>query len=187
MGSLVSFYLLLMKYKYLIAAGRAHLANYPGYEPSKRLTTMFPAGARWMYDRLIELDGRNTCPFDPATNYNFYGWLKYGVCVVGFLLSCRGFAVYAPLLVPVSILVFYLLEIQFLFLFPLLIDNSKEPVRRGIREVFKIGIIGCLFIVIPISLFMLLGLCNKRQRYLNWHIGCMAILIWYNDEVRNRL
>jgi len=62
-----------MRYKYLIAASRAHLTNYPGYEPVRGLTTMFPAGARWMYDRLAEIDGSNTRPFDPATNYNFYG------------------------------------------------------------------------------------------------------------------
>jgi hypothetical protein len=176
-----------MKYKYLIAAGRAHLANYPGYEPAKGLTTMFPTGARWMYDRLAELDKSNIRPWDPAINYNLYGFLKYGICVAGFLLSCVGLAVYAPLLVPVSILVFYLFEIQFLFLFPLLIDHSEKPVIMGIRAVFTIGIIHCLFTVIPIGCYMLAGLLHKRQRYRNWYIGCMAILIWYNDEVRNRL
>jgi len=103
------------------------------------------------------------------------------------MLSAGWFLNYAPLFIPLSIVVFYLFEIQFLFLFPLLIDNSKEPVRRGIREVFKIGIIRCLFTVIPIAFFMLLGLFHKRQRYRNWYIGCLAILIWYNDEVRTRI
>ena len=176
-----------MKYKYLIAAGREHLADYPGYEPVRGLTTMFPAGARWMHDRLAGLDKSNIRSWDPAINYNLYGFLKYGICMAGLLLSGWWFLVSAPLLLPVSILVFYLLEIQFLFLFPLLLDNSDKPIRNGIREVFKIGIINCLFTVIPIGFYMMIGLFHKRQRYRNWYIGCMAILIWYNDEVRARL
>lgn len=183
-----------MNYKYLIAASRAHLANYPGYEPARGLTTMFPAGARWMYDRLVELDEQNNRtdeqdnrPFDPAINYNLYGSLKYGVCVAGFLLSTGWFFKYAPLFIPLSVLVFYLCEIQFLFLFPLLIDDSRQPILSGIREVFKIGIFKCLCTVIPIAFFMMVGLFHKRGRYRNWYIGCLAILIWYNDEVRTRI
>jgi hypothetical protein len=176
-----------MNYKYLIDASKTHLEKYPGYEPARGFMTMFASGARWMYDRLVELDERSNQPWDPAINYNLYGFLKYGICVAGFFLSCWWFSAYSPLLAPCSILVFYLCEIQFLFLFPLLIDHSRQPILSGIREVFKIGIFKCLCTVIPIAFFMMMGLFHKRGRYRNWDIGCLAILIWYKDEVRTRL
>jgi hypothetical protein len=120
-----------MNYQYLIDAGKTHLEKYRGDEPARGLATMFPSGARWMYDRLVELDSPNSRPFNPAINYNLYGYLKYGICLLGFFLSCWWFSVYAPLLVPCAILVFYLCEIQFLFLFPLLIDQSEQPILSG--------------------------------------------------------
>ena len=189
-----------MKYKYLIDAGKAHLEKYPGYEPVSHPSkifhmgttifhvgaTMFPMGAKWMYDRLNELDGDNIRPFDPRINYNFYGCLKYGACLSGAFLATWWLQRHGPLLMPLSMLLFYLIEIQFLFLFPLLIDNARHPILTGIREVFRIGVIKCLFTVIPISIFMMTGLLRKKDMFRNWYIGCLSILIWYNHEVRNR-
>jgi hypothetical protein len=175
-----------MNYRNLLAASKEHLANYPGDNCRQRLATMFPSGARWMYDRLNELDSRNIRPFKISTNYNFYGFLKYGICFMGSGLCCWWFLKHAPLLTPLSVLCFYLLEIQFLFLFPLLLDNSGKPILTGMCKVFEIGIGKCLFIVMPIAFFMVLGLFKKRNNLMDWHIGCLAILIWYNNEVRVR-
>lgn len=185
-----------MKFKHLIDAGKAHLEEYPGYAPisvpgrmfplSANLRMMFPLGARWMHDRLNELQG-SIRSFDPAINYNFYGYLKYGICISGAFLAAWWLSGYGWLFIPLAILLFYLLEIHFLFLFPLLIDHSSRPVLTGIRAIFKIGIVQCLFTVIPISIFMMTGLLWKKDRFRNWYIGCLAILIWYNNEVRNRI
>lgn len=176
-----------MNYKQLIAAGRTHLAKYPGYAPASGIAGMFPSGARWMYDRLNELDEKDTRPFDAGINYNFYGSLKYGICFSAFLLSIWWFSKHEPLLIPLSILLFYLFEVQFLFLFPLLLDNARKPLLRSLRETYKIGIPKCMFIVIPISFFMMIGLFQKKDIFRNWHIGCLAILIWYNNEIRIRV
>ncbi|HWK08354.1 MAG TPA: hypothetical protein VNS58_32230 [Puia sp.] len=176
-----------MTYKKLIAAGKTHLEKYPGQDPAPDPATLFSAGARWMSDRLNQLDGNHTPAFNPHINYTLYGSLKYGICLLGCGLSGWWLSKYSMLLTPLSILVFFLLEVNFLFLFPLLIDNSATPVRGSIRAVFKIGILKCVFTVIPIALFMVVGLFRKRETVRNWYIGCLAILIWYNDEVRNRI
>jgi hypothetical protein len=176
-----------MNYQHLIAAGREHLAKYPVHAPVTGPMTMFPGGARWMYDRLNELDGSNPRPFDPEINYTLYGYLKYGICLTGSSLACWWAFQYSPLLVPFSILIFYLLEIHFLFLFPLLIDGVRQPVLNGIREVCRIGVIRCLLTVIPISIFMMTGLFRRKNNFHNWYIGCLSILIWYKNEVRNRI
>ena len=176
-----------MNYKHLITASREHLAKYPGHAPVSGPMTMFPGGARWMYDRLNELDGSDVRPFDPKINYSLYGYLKYGICLTGLSLACYWSFKFSMLLIPLSILLFYLLEIHFLFLFPLLIDRARWPVLNGIREVFRIGVIPCLLTVIPISIFMMTGLFRRKNSFRNWYIGCLSILIWYKNEVRNRI
>ena len=176
-----------MNYQQLIKASRTHLEKYPGYGPSSNPLTLFPTGARWMYDRLIELDGNTIPPFDPKINYTLYGYLKYAICLSGSLAALWWFSTYSPLLLPLSVIIFYILEIHFLFLFPLLLDHSKRPILRGARATFNIGLLKCLSIVIPISMFMLIGLFRKGDSVRNWYIGCLAILIWYNHEVRNRI
>jgi len=133
-----------MRYKELIRAGRAHLEKYPGYGPVTNPVTMFPLGARWMYDRLAELDEKNCQPFDGKINYNLYGSLKYGICLSGFVPVIGWFSKYGWPALPLSVLLFYILEIHFLFLFPLLIDHSKRPIRTGMCLAFKIGILRCL-------------------------------------------
>ena len=184
---LVSLYLLRMNYQYLLTAGEAHLEKYPGYITGANPLTLFPKGARWMHNRLNEFEGNNSRPFDPGANYTLYGYLKYTVCLTGFFLAIVWSYEHNLLLAPLSVLLFYLLEIQFLFLFPLLIDRSKSPILTGIRKVFRIGILQCLSTVIPISFFMLTGILRKGDWTRNWHIGCLAILIWYNNDVRNRI
>jgi hypothetical protein len=205
MDILVSFYLLSMKYKELIDAAVEHLRKYPGAGGGRGeggagwgdggIGWWFEAGdekrwkggARWMYERLNELDGGFRRPFDAEINYAGYGRLKYGICLTGFFWSGWWLSTYEILYIPFSVLIFYLLEVQFLFLFPLLIDQAKRPVWTGIREVLRIGLIRCIMTVIPISIFMMTGLFIKGNRLRNWYIGCLAVLIWYNDEVRVRI
>jgi hypothetical protein len=173
-----------MNYKELIDAAVEHLRKHPGDGSG---TKGWKGGARWMYERLNELGSGYRRPFDAEINYTGYGCLKYGICLAGFFWSGWWLSTYEILYIPFSVLVFYLLEVQFLFLFPLLIDQVKRPVWTGIQEVLKIGLIRCIMTVIPISIFMMMGLLKKRNRLRNWYIGCLAVLIWYNDEVRVRI
>jgi hypothetical protein len=162
-------------------------ALHAGKTAAPRPANMFPSGARWMFDRLNELDGTDNRVFNTAINYNLYGGLKYGVCLAGTFLFIAAGLRYSYWCVPLAVVFFYLLEVHFLFLFPLLIDNTKHPLRTGIRSVYGLGLLSCLFTVIPIAIFMLLGLLRKQDALRNWLIGCLAILIWYNNAIRKRM
>jgi len=176
-----------MNYKDLLRTGKTHLEKFPDNAAVPGPLHIFPSGARWMFDRLNELDGKKEQAFNTTVNYNFYGCLKYGVCLTGFGLSICCCLHYNYWCIPMSILLFYVLEVHFLFLFPLLIDNSQRPMLTGIQKTYQLGLFKCLFTVVPIAIFMLLGLLRKKDPFRNWHIGCLAILIWYKNEVRNRI
>jgi hypothetical protein len=140
-----------------------------------------------MHDRLGELRPGDVAPFDSDTRYTIYGLVKYGICLTAAGLAAVGISGYPLFAAPLSILVFYLFEIHFLFLFPLLIDRSPRPLLTSIRATYKIGVWRCLITVIPVAGYMLAGLFRKTDRLGNWYTGCLSILIWYDHEIRNRL
>ncbi|MBS1663752.1 MAG: hypothetical protein JST68_22095 [Bacteroidetes bacterium] len=167
-----------MRYRQLIAASKTHLAGRVTHVEGPRV---FSLGARWMYDRMRELD--DIGPFDPTVRYTGYGLLKYGVCLTA---SSVLLLLFGPLAIPLSIVIFYLFEVHFLFLFPLLIDQTPHPILASVRATYKIGLAQCFFTVIPIAVYMMAGLFRKTNRLDNWYVGCLAIVIWYNHEIRNR-
>lgn len=158
------------------------LAGNPG-----PINKIFSQGAQWMHYQLYELHPTTTPAFSPNTQYTAYGLLKYGACLTAFIPTLAAFPTSGPIIIPLSILAFYLVEIHFLFLFPLLIDQTPHPILASIRATYKIGIARCLLTVIPVAAYMLIGLLNKKHRLDNWYIGCLAILIWYNHEIRTRV
>lgn len=173
-----------MTYRQLIEASKTHHATVAHRPPLPRLATLFSFGAQWMYDRLHELQPCNKHPFDPGINYNVYGGIKYAVCLAGLSLALFTHRLMA---IPVGVAFFYLLEVHFLFLFPLLIDGHPRPLLASIRATHKIGVGKCLAMVLPIAGFMLIGLVRKTDRLRNWYVGCLAIIIWYDHETRVRL
>lgn len=176
-----------MNYYELLMEGRAHLAQYPSYEPVGDAGAVFVEGGRWMGDRLRELRGRDPRADGPVVDFNFYGCLKYGICLAGSGLVIVWAWMVNLWLMPLAGLVFYILEAPFVFLFPLLIDRVPKPLLTGLRMLRRIGLLRCLGTVIPISVFMLAGLFRRRNRIHQWYVGCMAIVIWYQYEVRNRI
>jgi len=175
-----------MTYRELISASKTHLQHASAANPGP-VTTIFSQGAEWMHHKLYELHPTTTPAFDPNTNYTTYGLLKYGICLTVSIGSLITLATFTPMLIPLSIIIFYLAEIHFLFLFPILIDQTPDPILAGIRATYRIGIIKCLITVIPIAAYMLIGLLNKKHRLTNWYTGCLAIIIWYDHEIRPRL
>jgi hypothetical protein len=153
---------------------------------TRQLTTLFPTGARWMYDRMQELRPSDL-PFDPGINYTGYGLLKYGACLAGFALAILPSAKYGLFTIPLSIASFYVVEVHFLFLFPLLIDQTPRPLLTGIRIAWSIGIGRCLITVIPIATYMMLGLFRRSDPFSNWYTGCLKIITWYDHEIRDRI
>ncbi|MEO6228587.1 MAG: hypothetical protein ABJB11_22165 [Ferruginibacter sp.] len=147
---------------------------------------LFTHGARWMHAQLDDMRDTKTT-FDEQTNFEFYGWMKYGVSVGAGLVSAIFLYRLHPLLSPLAVLMFYFCEVQMLFLFPLLIDKVPNPFYASIRETAAIGALKAMMIIIPVSIRMLLGLFNRKAPLLNWYTGCLVVVTWYQHEIRNRL
>lgn len=185
MAGVVSIHLLLMKFRRLIAQSRANLEQDPAIHGTLSLN-VFDSGAHWMFEKLNE-NGNSKLRFNSRTNYSAYGILKYSVSLLAFVVSAYLLMKISWLLIPLSVVIFYIAEVHFLFLFPVLLDNAERPLLTSMRETYRTGIFTAVFTVIPIGFFMLLGLLNFRDPLRNWYVGCLAVIIWYRDEVRNRI
>jgi len=170
-----------MSYQDLLANSKIHLSRFPGEQKTNSNTYIFTEGARWMTQRLNELDGGQR-HFDPLLPYERYGYFKYIFCLSCFLLSAGVFWTNAIFLIPLAVVVFYFFEIHLLFLFPLLIGGVDHPIAKSIRMTYQIGIFTTLKTIIPIGVFMVLGLFRRQHPLKNWYLGCLAVLIWYVDE-----
>ena len=176
-----------MHYKTLINQSKEHLGKHPEFISVRFPATQFSTGAKWMLDRLNEMEGVERSEFNQSINYNTFGIFKYGISLLAWLISGLLFYQINVALTPLSVLVFYFFEIHFLFLFPILIGGSKRPVLVSIRETYKVGVIRALLTVIPIGIHMVVGLLNLKNPLYNWHVGCLAIVIWYQHEIRDRV
>jgi hypothetical protein len=176
-----------MNYRELISQSNAWLQSHPSRMEREIRADLFGSGARWMFNRLNEFGGSRQAEFNLSINFGFYGFLKYSISLSVFFISAILLFRLNIFLLPLSIFVFYLCEIHFLFLFPLLIDNVKNPLQTSIRQSYKTGILKTLFTVMPIGFYMVAGLFRPHDPLRNWYVGCMAIIIWYQHEVRNRV
>lgn len=150
-------------------------------------SNIFDAGARWMFERLHKDEPEATAAFDASINFSYYGYLKYGLSLLAFLTTCFALGKVHLLLTPLAVLVFYVFEVHFLFLFPLLLDKVKNPIQTSIKQTYRVGFGRALLWVFTIAMYMLSGLLNRRNPWRNWHIGCLSIVLWYRYEVRNRV
>lgn len=172
-----------MYFSYLIAASRAHFKQYPDALSYNYSVKFFHEGGEWMKDRMSELNSI-THKSSSTVQYIYYGWFKYGISAILFAVMGMWFYSIHPGLLPISIIGFYVVEVHFLFLFPLLINGDQQPVINSIKKTYQVGLLKAIFTIIPIAVYMLVGLL-KKQPLLNWHTGCMSILIWYNNETGN--
>jgi len=170
-----------MRYQELLSESREHLRRFPAASEQTVSFFIFTNGAEWMLDRMNELDGKKRI-FDASTPYAQYGYFKYGICLMAFFALSYFLFYEAMILLPAAILVFYILEIHFLFLFPLLLDKVENPLLRSIKMTYDIGCLQALLTVMPIGFFMVFGLLNLKKPLKNWYLGCLSILIWYNHE-----
>jgi hypothetical protein len=174
-----------MKSAQLIAQSEAQLARAPLRCKDTFAFNVFESGAEWMAAQLS--DGRPVSDFIASRKYSVYGWMKYGLSLMAMIISLWMCVNINLWLLPLSIVVFYLVEVHFLFLFPLLIDDVASPVLTSIQQTYKSGLFVSLLTVMPIGFYMLAGLLNVRDPFRNWHVGCLAVILWYKNEVRNRI
>lgn len=176
-----------MRLKELFNQSALYLESEPRILARPVSVDVFRRGGEWMRAWLSEWRSQETQNDGPPIDFNAYGWFKYTLCISLMLLSVWGFYRIAPWLMPVSLIVFYIAEVHFLFLFPLLIDGVEHPLRTSIRITYRIGLLRVLVRVIPIGLFMMIGLLRFSDPFRNWHTGCLAVLIWYKQDVRDRI
>lgn len=176
-----------MKFYNLLIKSKIHFEKYPYVIEELQAVNIFNLGATWMHTRLQELRGYNIATFAEASHYNCYGVLKYLILVSCLFITSLMFYYIHVVLIPFTILIFYFVEAHFIFLFPLLIDSTKNPFQESIKLSYKIGIVKAFLNVMPISVFMIIGLFNYKKPLRNWYLGCLAVLIWYEEAIGNRV
>lgn len=147
---------------------------------------VFTDGAKWMCNHLNQLSDHKI-EFNDSVNYTAYGFLKYGISLLFFSLSLFFFVHINILLAPLAVVIFYFAEVHFLFLFPLLIDGVQHPLQQSVKATYGIGLFRSIYTVFRVGLFMIAGLFNTAKPLYNWHVGCLAIIIWYQHDVRSRI
>lgn len=167
----------------LLRQSARQLAERPAQVRQPLSIHIFTTGARWMFAHLPPQAGR-WGGFDETIHFGRYGSLKYGSSLLA-LLVVAGELVKLHLWwwLPLAGLAFYVVEVHFLFLFPLLLDGVAHPLRASIRATYRVGLLKALTWTLAIAAFMLAGLLNFRRPWRNWHIGCLALSYWYHHEV----
>ncbi len=143
-------------------------------ERAAQTTRDFASGAEWMRLALECLRGE---PPQGRAAFQWLGLLKYGACALGFAACWR----LAPLLSPLS---FYAVEAQMVFLFPLVLDSHPAPWRESLRLTRRAG--GTLRVmrtVMRLAFTMLFGGLRDGRFVRAWCLGCLAVVLWY-EEVR---
>ena len=149
----------------------------------------FTSGAEWMSYAMSHY--RATLIPANQVNYQYYGTLKYGLASIG-ALAVIGFAIWSKLwiVLPLVVIVFYAIEAQMVFLFPLLIDSHSDPIRHSIQWTNRAGgTIPVMWTVMQLACVMLFGGFVGQGFIRSWALGCLSVCIWY-EELRlaqNRL
>jgi hypothetical protein len=84
------------------------------------------------------------------------------------------------LLLIMCVPVFYAIEAQMVFLFPLALDGSAGPFRESRVWTRQAGgTLEVMRLVLPIAVTMLFGGFVGRGFVRSWCIGCLAVCVWY--------
>jgi predicted MPP superfamily phosphohydrolase len=111
------------------------------------------------------------------------GFIKYGLATSAALAWAGGtWALGLYLLAPFAVLVFYAIEVQMVFLFPLALDGGATPFRSARSWTRRAGgTIAAMRVVLPLAAVMLAGGLVGRGFVRCWCLGCLAVCLWYED------
>ena len=94
----------------------------------------FRSGAMWMRRAMVQIRGV-PIPEPITANFHALGWLKYGAAsIVALGWAIAMIAIDWPVLAIGSIPLFYAVEAQGVFLFPVAIDGEPRPFRAARRR-----------------------------------------------------
>lgn len=145
----------------------------------------FGSGGWWMRQALEHL---RRAPL-PGTvrDLNTLGVIKYGIACLACLL-CASVILWLqqPALLLLSVLAFYAVEAQMVFLFPVALEGNPQPFGEARRKMSEAGgTLVVMGVVLPVAATMLLGGFVGRGFVRSWCLGCLAVCIWY-EAVRTR-
>jgi hypothetical protein len=76
--------------------------------------------------------------------------------------------------------IFYAIEAQFVFLFPLALDGERTPFRAAWAWTRRAGgTLAVMRVVLPLAAVMLFGGLLGRGFVRCWCLGCLAVCLWY--------
>jgi predicted MPP superfamily phosphohydrolase len=112
------------------------------------------------------------------------GFAKYALACAALVLTWGAWWLGVPwwLVAPASILAFYAVEVQFVFLFPLAIDGCVRPWREARSITSAMGTLDAMAVVMPLAAVMLAGGFLGQGFVRCWCLGCLAVTLWYEEE-----
>lgn len=157
------------------------LALHPELLESAKSVKGFGGGARWMH-QAMRLLGWRLPPFSDTSSHTIRGFAKYITCLLAAAVgvgACWGSSLWS--LAPViGGLVFYMVEAQMVFLFPVVLAGSRAPWCRSYALTqFAGGTWTVMLTVMPIAFRMLTGGLRPEGSIGAWCRGCLAIVIWH--------
>jgi hypothetical protein len=149
----------------------------------------FISGAAWMELVLAELRGQRQRPV-PACLQGF-GILKYTLATLAasMVLWLAVTTQRYPLLL-LCIPAFYAVEVQMVFLFPIVLDRLPKPFKASLQWTKAAGgTLATMRIVLVLAAVMLFGGLFGKGFIRCWCLGCLAVVLWYEDirQARNQL
>jgi predicted MPP superfamily phosphohydrolase len=147
--------------------------------------TGFSSGGHWMREALQTL--RGTPLPGEVRHFNALGLFKYALASAAGLLALLPAIVWRqPLLLLLAVPAFYAVEAQFVFLFPVALDGSRQPLGDSRRWTAAAGgTLAVMRVVLPLACVMVFGGFTGRGFVRCWCLGCLAICIWY-EKLHNR-
>lgn len=136
-------------------------------------TRDFAAGAEWMRLALRVLRGQAP---EGRANFQLLGLVKYSACALAFLALARWS-------LPLAVLAFYAVEAQMVFLFPLCLDGRPYGENRTLVRRAG-GTLAVMRTVMRLAFTMLTGGLRDRRFVRAWCLGCLAVVLWYEETRR---
>ena len=141
----------------------------------------FVSGAEWMGQIMAFV--RNGQLSHHAVAYQTLGLFKYGLATslaLSFLALVAWLHAW-PFILG-AVFVFYAVEVQMVFLFPLALDGHARLLRESRQWTLRAGgTLHVMAIVMQLAAVMLFGGFRGRGFVRSWALGCMAVVLWYEQ------
>jgi len=144
----------------------------------------FTGGAEWM--RLALGIARGSAGPSGRAAFGWLGARKY-LAALAAATAVGGLAMWCPWTAVLVVPVFYAVEVQTAFLFPLALDGCCRPWRESRALVRECGgTLPAMAVVMPLAWEMVTGGFRGCGFVRSWGLGCLAVLLWYERLRRRR-